>query len=76
MKTPKPGIYQHYKGKIYHVIGTATHSETSEALVVYRGRYDDPELGRRPLFVRPLPMFLEDVEIDGTIVPRFTYIKE
>lgn len=66
---PKPGIYEHYKKKRYRVIGVAQHSETLEKLVVYQKLYDDGGL-----WVRPLAMFIEDVEIDGQIVPRFKYI--
>ena len=35
----KPGKYRHFKGKEYELIGTATHSETLEAMVVYRALY-------------------------------------
>ena len=47
-----PGLYQHYKGGRYEVIGEATHTETEEALVLYRALY-----GERGLWVRPLEMF-------------------
>ena len=67
---PKPGIYQHYKGKKYRVIGVAKHSETLEDMVVYEALYEN-EVSK--LWVRPLDMFLEEVEIDGKIVPRFKY---
>ena len=61
-----PGLYQHYKGGQYQVIGVATHSETEQSLVVYRPLY-----GERGLWVRPLEMFCETVERDGVHVPRF-----
>ena len=62
----KPGLYTHYKGGQYEVIGVATHSETEQSLVVYRPLY-----GERGLWVRPLEMFCETVERDGERVPRF-----
>ncbi len=67
----KLGEYEHYKGKRYRVLGVAKHSETNEDLVMYEALYDN-ELSR--LWVRPLKMFLEDVEIDGQRVPRFRYL--
>jgi hypothetical protein len=66
----KLGIYKHYKGNLYKVIGVAKHSETLEELVVYEALY-----GERGLWVRPKAMFLETVEIDGAQVPRFTHIE-
>lgn len=65
----KLGKYRHYKGKDYEVLGVAKHSETLEELVVYKKLYDD-----KSLWVRPLKMFIENVEIDGKIMPRFEYI--
>ena len=64
------GKYKHYKGKMYEVVGIAKHSETLEALVVYRALY-----GENELWARPLKMFLEEVEVDGKKVPRFEFIK-
>jgi hypothetical protein len=64
--TVEPGRYRHYKGRFYQVIGTARHSETDEFMVVYRPLY-----GEGGLWVRPEPMFLELVEVDGARVPRF-----
>jgi hypothetical protein len=64
----KPGRYRHYKGREYRVIGVARHSETEEELVVYQPLYE----GAYPLWVRPLAMFVE--EIDGA--PRFAYVGE
>lgn len=65
----KLGRYRHFKGGEYEVLGMAKHSETGEALVVYR-RLDSG----RSLWVRPLAMFLEQVEYKGTRVPRFAFI--
>lgn len=68
---PAPGRYRHYKGSEYEVLGVATHSETEESLVVYRPLY-----GERGLWVRPLAMFVETVECDGEVVPRFRFVGE
>ena len=65
-RTVRPGRYRHYKGNDYQVIGIARHSETEEELVVYRCLYGD-----HSLWVRPLAMFLEEVEVDGHRVSRF-----
>ena len=51
------------------MLDIARHSETLEELVVYRAEY-----GERGLWVRPLAMFLETVEIHGQPTPRFLYI--
>jgi hypothetical protein len=62
-----PGLYRHYKGKLYQVIGTATHSESGEALVIYIPLY-----GEGGFWARPLGMFCETVQVNGTRVARFT----
>ena len=64
---PEPGNYVHYKnGKHYKVIDMARHSETEEWMVLYRAEYGD--FG---LWVRPLAMFMETVEVDGQQIRRF-----
>ena len=68
--TVAQGIYRHYKGSLYQVLHTAQHSETEEALVVYRCLY-----GEYGVWVRPLAMFAETVMRDGKEVPRFELIK-
>lgn len=69
--TVKPGLYRHFKGNMYRVIGTAHHSETMEEMVVYQALY-----GEMGLWVRPRHMFLETVERDGKTFQRFEYVEE
>ncbi len=70
----KLGIYEHYKsGKKYRVISMAKHSETLEDMVVYEALYEN-EMSK--LWVRPLSIFLEEVEFEGKRIPRFTYLSE
>ena len=64
----EPGIYEHYKGKKYFVLGLSRNTETGEVCVVYRPLYetDWPQLVHRNA-----AMFLENVTIDGKQLPRF-----
>lgn len=71
MHTLKPGKYRHFKGAEYEVIGTATHSETEETLVVYRTLY-----GNFDLWVRPIDMFMGTKLVEGVETARFQYISE
>lgn len=64
----KLGEYLHFKGKRHTVIGVARHSETLEEMVVYK--HDGK------LWVRPLQMFFEKVEVNGRFVPRFKFVGE
>lgn len=66
----KLGIYRHFKGMECQAIGIARHSETLEDMVVYR------ELKDGTLWVRPLAMFVEEVEKDGYKGPRFVWVRE
>lgn len=65
-----PGRYRHFKGREYTVIGVARHSETQEELVVYRQEY-----GEHGLWVRPIAMFHEMVNVEGEEVPRFNLLR-
>jgi hypothetical protein len=65
IETP-PGLYRHYKGLLYEVVGTARHSESLAPMTLYRALY-----GERGLWVRPAGMFNEEVVIDGVRQPRF-----
>ena len=53
------GIYRHFKGNYYLVEELAKDSETEETIVVYRKLYGDGSL-----WVRPLSMFLSEVDHD------------
>ncbi|MBI2310084.1 DUF1653 domain-containing protein [Candidatus Collierbacteria bacterium] len=64
----KPGIYRHYKGKKYRLIGVALHTETLEELAVYQALY-----GKNLIWARPLKMFLETVTIGKETKPRFKF---
>ena len=63
------GLYRHYKGGEYEVLGVVRHSETLEPLVLYRPLYNDSGL-----WVRPYAMFCEEVVVDGRSVRRFAPI--
>jgi hypothetical protein len=66
----KPGIYRHYKNKEYKVFFVARQSEgVTEEVVVYQALADGQ------YWVRPLGMFLDDVEIDGIKKPRFEWVR-
>lgn len=69
LKTGKK--YRHFKGNEYLVLYQAKHSETLEDLVVYKALY-----GEGGIWVRPLSMFLEQVEVNGKIVDRFQEIED
>ena len=66
----KLGKYRHYKGNEYEVIGIANHSETLEKMVVYRALYGEGEI-----WVRPLYMWDELVEVNGRTVKRFEFVE-
>jgi hypothetical protein len=67
----KSGVYAHYKGGKYEVIDLVKHSETEELLVLYRALYGD-----KGLWVRPIDMFQETVEVDGEKRRRFSFVEE
>ncbi len=65
----QPGLYRHYKGGQYHVLGTVRHSETLEPMTLYQALY-----GQQGMWVRPAAMFGETVVIEGVARPRFERI--
>ena len=68
-KKLKVGIYEHYKGNIYEVMGVGNHTETEEELVFYRSFQD-----RYAFWARPLKMFSSTITINGETKPRFQYL--
>ena len=67
----RPGVYRHFKGNEYLLLYVARHSETEEAMVVYRPLY-----GEGGVWVRPAEMWSETVIRDGYTGPRFTYVRQ
>jgi hypothetical protein len=71
--TPLPtlpnGLYCHYKGGHYQVLGVVRHSETLEPLVLYKPL--DKEIG---IWVRPFEMFCGEIEVDGQVQERFALV--
>ena len=70
------GVYEHYKGRKYLVLGVARHSETGELLAVYVPLYELPDGGGVQMSVRPLEMFTEQVEVGSESRPRFRFAGE
>lgn len=66
----KKGIYRHFKGNMYEVVGMALHSETVEEMVIYKALY-----GEGKTWVRPLSMWDEEVEFEGKKVKRFMFVE-
>lgn len=64
----KKGIYKHFKGGMYEVLFVGTHSETLEEMVVYKS------LKNNSIWIRPVKMWDETVEVDGEKKKRFIYI--
>jgi hypothetical protein len=72
----KCGVYEHYKGKKYLVLGVARHTETGELMAVYVPLYELPDSGGVQMAVRPLEMFMEDVSVGSETRPRFRFTGE
>lgn len=62
-------IWQHFKGQKYKIVAVGLHSETQEELVVYQ------PLGGGQIWVRPLAMWKEMVNRDGTEKARFVRLE-
>lgn len=70
-KSIEKGRYRHSKtGNLYEVIGVALHSETNEQFVIYKALYEM----NYELLARPYDMFVERIDLDGEMKPRFERI--
>ena len=63
-------FFRHFKGNYYQLLYVAWHSETRQAQAVYRALYGEGEV-----WVRPLEMFLEEIERDGVRMRRFEPVR-
>lgn len=70
------GVYEHYKGKRYLVLGVARHTETGELMAVYVPLYELPGNEGVQMSVRPLEMFEGQVEVNSELRPRFRFTGE
>ncbi len=74
------GIYRHYKGNLYDALYLGMDEVSESPVVIYQARYDCPDLqqpyGIRPVFVRSLEKFTEEMEVDGKLVSRFELVEE
>lgn len=68
--TFKPGIYQHYRGDLYQVIGIARDEATHDEVVVYYHLSGD--FG---MWTRKRAVFEETIEVNGKQVPRFKFVQ-
>lgn len=65
-------LYKHYKGGIYRVLNIATHTETLERMVIYKGNPTD--CNPSGVWVRHIGAFCGYVKHNGISVTRFTRI--
>jgi hypothetical protein len=73
MPSIEPGVYEHYKGKRYEVLGIGRHTEQDEYFVVYTPLYDHS--GQPDIWLRPYKMFTEIIfDKQGNSIPRFKKI--
>lgn len=65
------GVYSHYKNpeNLYKVIGFGIQEATDKVCVIYQAEYD-----KKLIFVRDLDFWLEKVEVEGTLVNRFSEV--
>lgn len=69
--TPANGLYRHYKGPLYEVVGLVRHSEELAPYVLYRCLDEHGAKIDDVLWVRPHAMWSEPVTHEGRTTPRF-----
>lgn len=71
-RVPKGAIFRHYKGREYKILHLGRREEDCALCVVYQGLYACDTFGNYPIWIRPLDNFLQEVEVGGKRVPRFS----
>ena len=75
MSRSNPILVRHFKNKFYEVLNVAEHTETGEALVIYRAMY-----GLHKVYARPASMFCSPVDKDkypdAIQADRFEFVTE
>lgn len=65
----KTGVYRHFKGNEYEVLGIGYDCDTTEEMVIYKALY-----GEGKIWIRRKTEFCDMVERDGKIFKRFEFI--
>lgn len=65
----KKGIYLHFKGEYYEVIGEGSDSETEIPIVIYQ------HMNSKKIWIRPRSTFLDTVDHNGKKQIRFKFIR-
>ena len=73
----RTGIYKHYKGGYYQVLGIGEHTETGERMVVYIAltgiHLPGPRMRIRPL-VGPEGWNTPVIDVLSNVMERFVYV--
>jgi hypothetical protein len=69
------GTYQHYKGSLYKLLHLGKLEKNLEEVVIYQALYDSKEFGNNAIWVKEKSNFLEEVEFNGELIPRFKYLE-
>ena len=84
MNIPENGFYVHYKHEpnaeshnyMYEVVGLARNTEDKSYAVLYRPLYKNDWFAPASYQARPLDMFVEEIEKDGSCIPRFRKVSD